>query len=97
MQQLPLAPDFHKERNWPAMTANSGRSNRVGFARYREWLANSNLEGELIVTALIGSDARFEDARFAPPSVCEARWLKSPGCVGGLHAACAGTATPISR
>ena len=57
---------------WPAMTANSGRPNRVGFARYREWLVNSGLESELIVTALISSDARFEDARFAPPSVCEA-------------------------
>ncbi len=57
---------------WPAMTANSGRPNRVGFARYREWLANSGLEGELIVTALIGSDARFEDARLAPQSVWDA-------------------------
>ncbi len=48
---------------WPSMTANSGRPNRIGFARYRDWLANSGLEGELTVSTLIGSDAQFEDAR----------------------------------
>ncbi len=40
---------------WRAMTANSGRPNRVCFSRYREWLARSGLDGTLTVTLLAGS------------------------------------------
>jgi SAM-dependent methyltransferase len=42
------------ESVWPAMTANSGRPNRISLSRYREWLDGSRLDGSLIVNMLAG-------------------------------------------